>query len=63
MQVQKESEKSVEGKSTGLLNATPEMPYPALLGEKITAMPVLPFCKYPLLAISRDRTRVDGPPA
>lgn len=38
MQVQEE--KIVEGKSTGLLNAIPEMPSPALLGEKIPAMPV-----------------------
>lgn len=42
MHVQKESEKIVKDKSTGLLNATPQMPSPALLGEKITAMAVFP---------------------
>lgn len=40
MQVQEESEKNVEDKSSGLLKATPEIPSPALLGVKITAISV-----------------------
>lgn len=43
MQVQEESEKNVEDKSSGLLKATPKVPSPALLGVTITAISVFLF--------------------